>query len=634
MDPPIRPDHLGEPVHIGGFQLGQLPVLQDGLDDRMLAPQLLQHVGVGGVASLGLFHRGQSQLVKEDAAQLLGGVDVELLPRQRKDGCLGPLYPLGEHLSEADQRPPVHQHPFPLHLRQHWAEGQLDLLVQRPQVQLLQPLSQRLVEGPDKGAVGYQGAHWGRRVGQGAEGPLLQIGGGLGELLVVVGHPQLLQLVAAVSRGQEIGRHFGVKDEVPGLDPLVQQGFPKLLDPMGRLADAWGEELPQELVVAVQPAGEKQRRPGEALTLLPLHAHGVQPGQSQHIHLVQPPPQGKQLLHPLPALHHLALTGSGDRGRLCIPLSLGCGESVFIDELGKLQPEEELVQGGPVRLPAQVCLRCELDGSVGADGGQIIGHAGHLLPLGQLFDHSRLGWGVSGHLDLRHGRVQQVDGSIPLDQGHGRLLPHPFHPGDVVAGIPHEGFQIDNVDGPEAVLLLKGLRGHIPGGGTAHAGGHQLDGGGLCHQLEGVLVPCDHHGLPPGGSILHRDGADEVVRLPSVQLVHGDVQGREDLLQDGHLTGQLVGHPLAGGLIALIGQMAEGGGLPVKGDTQCLRFALVQQLVQDGQKAEHRIGGLAVPGGQVLAHAVKGPIDNGIPIQDHQFFHRVCPPVSGPQPEE
>ena len=31
---------------------------------------------------------------------------------------------------------------------------------------------------------------------------------------------------------------------------------------------------------------------------------------------------------------------------------------------------------------------------------------------------------------------------------------------------------------------------------------------------------------------------------PSVQLVHGDVQGREDLLQDGHLTGQLVGHPL------------------------------------------------------------------------------------------
>ncbi len=113
VDAPVVPDHLGEPVHIGGLELGQLPVLQDAVDDGVLPPELVQHLGVGGIARLSLLHRGQAQLVEEDAAQLLGGVDVELLPRQRKDGCLGPCDPLGEHLSEADQRPPVHQHPFP-----------------------------------------------------------------------------------------------------------------------------------------------------------------------------------------------------------------------------------------------------------------------------------------------------------------------------------------------------------------------------------------------------------------------------------------------------------------------------------------------------------------------------------------
>lgn len=150
-----------------------------------------------------------------------------------------------------------------------------------------------------------------------------------------------------------------------------------------------------------------------------------------------------------------------------------------------------------------------------------------------------------GHLNLRHGRVQQVDGSIPLDQGHGRLLPHPFHPGDVVAGIPHEGFQIDNVDGPEAVLLLKGLPGVIS---RVAVRPMRVDTSltvvvsvtNWRESLSPVTTTVSH----PAAVSFTEMMADEVVRLPSVQLVHGDVQGREDLLQDGHLTGQLVGIPL------------------------------------------------------------------------------------------
>ena len=106
-----------------------------------------------------------------------------------------------------------------------------------------------------------------------------------------------------------------------------------------------------------------------------------------------------------------------------------------------------------------------------------------------------------------------------------------------------------------------------------------VDGGGVGDQLEGVLVAGDDHGTPPGGGVRHRDGADQVIGLPAVQLVHGDVHGGEDILQNGHLTGQFVGHAVAVGLVALVGQVAEGGGLAVEGDAQGLGLLLLQQFV-------------------------------------------------------
>ena len=74
VDAPVGADDLGEALHIGGVQLGQLAVVQNLVDDGMGGPQLLQHLGAGGVARLGLFHRGQAHLLKENVPQLLGGV--------------------------------------------------------------------------------------------------------------------------------------------------------------------------------------------------------------------------------------------------------------------------------------------------------------------------------------------------------------------------------------------------------------------------------------------------------------------------------------------------------------------------------------------------------------------------------
>ena len=177
------------------------------------------------------------------------------------------------------------------------------------------------------------------------------------------------------------------------------------------------------------------------------------------------------------------------------------------------------------------------------------------------------------------------------------------------------------MDGVKAVFLPESVGRHVLGGGAAHAGGHQLHRGVVGDQLEGVLVAGDHNGIPSGGGILGGDGAHQVVRLPAVHLIDGDVHGGQHVLQNGHLAGQLVGHPLPGGLVAVIGQMAEGGSLAVKGDAQGVGVAVVQQLAQDIQKAEDGVGRLAGAGGEILAHPVKGPVDQGVAVQDHQFFH-------------
>ena len=176
------------------------------------------------------------------------------------------------------------------------------------------------------------------------------------------------------------------------------------------------------------------------------------------------------------------------------------------------------------------------------------------------------------------------------------------------------------MDGVEAVLRPERLRGHILGGSLPHAGGDQLDPGPVRHQLQAVLVPGDGHAFPPCGLALPGDGADEVVGLVARKLVPGDVHGVQHLLEDGHLDGKLLGHPLALGLVAVVGKVAEGGLPPVEGDAQGVGRLLLRQAQQGGHKAVDRVGWRTVPGGQG-AHAVKRAIDDAVSVDHHQL-HR------------
>ena len=115
---------------------------------------------------------------------------------------------------------------------------------------------------------------------------------------------------------------------------------------MGDLFDAGGEKAPQEVVVAVQLVRKEQG--GFAILFVPpLHAHPPQLGQGQKGHMVPLPPQGEQLLHPRPAVHLLALAGAEE---LCLRRSSGRAgvKAQLVDELGKLQLQQQVIQGALV----------------------------------------------------------------------------------------------------------------------------------------------------------------------------------------------------------------------------------------------------------------------------------------------
>ena len=194
------------------------------------------------------------------------------------------------------------------------------------------------------------------------------------------------------------------------------------------------EKSPQKLVVSLEFVCEEQG--GVVLLLVEpaLHTYYVQPRQGQDIHAVLGRPEGQQLLQPDLCGDDLGGTGVF-RPRLALGLSLplGSGEVVLVDELGEFQIQEQLVQSVVVRRLAQVALRVEIDGGVGVDGGQVIGHAGVPLALNELLPGGGL------HVHLVQVGIQPVDGGLLGQQGHGRLLPDALHPGDVVRGIPHQG---------------------------------------------------------------------------------------------------------------------------------------------------------------------------------------------------
>ena len=565
MNPPVGGHHLAQSLHIGGVQLGELAVVQHRPHDLVLGAQLFQHVHVGGPARLGFLHRGQAQLVKEDMAQLLGGEDVELLPGQPVDLRLERVDAQLELPAEVGQGLGVHQHARPLHPGQHRAQGKFNVRQDGQQAELLQFRLKQPVKHLDPGGVLVPGGLGLETIVQQGEGRLVLVGGGLLHLLLEVGHHQLAQLVAPGGGVEKVRRQLRVEHEALRLDPLVQQGAAQLLRPVSHLVYPGAEQGGQQGVVVPLVGGGADVVQVRLALPAEGHRHPRQIRQGQDGRAVRPLPPGQ-------GGGKIRLGAHGDHGDLDLRPLLGRvrpggagGELQLVDELGELQVQQGLVQRRIVEGLTFRVRRVEAHGRVAADGGQLLAEPRAVRPLGELLHQPRLGGGVRGGADVRHMVVEVLHRVVELHQGQGGLFPHPFDTRVVVGGIPHEGLQVDHVHGVKAVFRPERLRGHVPGGGLAHAGGHQLHGGAAVHQLEGVLVPGDDHRIAPLSGVHPGHGAQQVVRLPALQLVPADVHGVQHLLQHRHLHRQLLRHPLALGLVLGEGPVPEGGRAHIEG---------------------------------------------------------------------
>ena len=363
--------------------------------------------------------------------------------------------------------------------------------------------------------------------------------------------------------------------------------------------------------VRAHPVRQDDRADGDFILLHAVHRQTLQVGQGQHGHPRGVLPQGQQLfqagrvgdqLHLAGALHHFLRLRAGLGGR----------QAVALDELVELQLQEQLVQGIPVGRLAQGVLWLERNGRVTADACQVVGQFRLLPSLGELFAHRRF------QVQVVQLFVDFRNGAVLLDEALGGLLADALHAGDLVGGVPPQTLQVDHFDGLEAVLLLKGRRGHLLHGGLSAAGGDQVHGGVVGDQLKGIPVAGDDDAIPALLLTGTGDGAQQVVRLPAVQLVGGDAHGGQNFLQDRHLHGQLLRHGMALGLVALVGQVAEGGGFPVEGHAEGVRLFVVGELLQNVQEAEEGVGVQPIPSGE-QAHPIKGTVDDRVPVQYHQF---------------
>ena len=292
-------------------------------------------------------------------------------------------------------------------------------------------------------------------------------------------------------------------------------------------------------------------------------------------------------------------------------------QTVAVDKLLKFQPDKQVVKLFASGFPHQVFLRRKLNGRVPADGRQVVGQIGALLAVLQLFKE------LSLHVFRRQVLIDPVQSSEFFQQVSRRFGPDARYAGDIVGAVAHEGFQVDKAQGFQAVFLKEHRRRVVGCDGLACLGAHQLHRHVLIHQLQAVAVAGEDDALPalPAADVRH--SADDVVGLPALTFVDGDIHGGKDLLHHGHLHGKLLGHPVAGRLVALVLQMAEGGAVEVKGNAQGVGLFLHRDLLQNIQEAEDGVGIQALPGGQ-RPHAVKGAVDDAVAIQYHQL-HSVPP---------
>ena len=239
--PVLAVDRRGQRVHVGALELLQLAVLQD--QAGQLVPhrgELLQHVGVGGGAGLGLLEDRELLLLEQDRRELPRRVDVEVHARHLRDLDLQPPEVGAQLLAQPGEERAVDADPLPLHVHQHLDQRHLDVAEQVLHLDLAQRRREEVVQGEHGGAVGAA-VVGGREHGDLGEGDLRlslphHVLVGLHRAAEVL-EAEVVDRVGAAAGIEHEAREHRVVGDAGQLDPGAAQHLPVVLDVVAGLGD-------------------------------------------------------------------------------------------------------------------------------------------------------------------------------------------------------------------------------------------------------------------------------------------------------------------------------------------------------------------------------------------------------------
>jgi len=233
--------------------------------------------------------------------------------------------------------------------------------------------------------------------------------------------------------------------------------------------------------------------------------------------------------------------------------------------------EAQLLEGlpGPGLFHPRVNQLCE------GDRQFQIRHDGHeTLHQGQSLQGGFQAIPVGFALEFAAVSQDLVQVAVLFHQVPGPLLADALHALDVVAGIPHEGEHVHHLSGSHAEAFLDPS---LIDPDLAIPVVQYLDLPGIIHQLQQVLVRTHDHRGEPCSRCLAGQGAQDVIGLEARQLHDGNVQGQDQLPDQGDLRPEVLGHLGTVGLVFRVDDVAEGGLGAVEDAGQVGRLVLVHQ---------------------------------------------------------
>jgi diadenosine tetraphosphatase ApaH/serine/threonine PP2A family protein phosphatase len=208
-----------------------------------------------------------------------------------------------------------------------------------------------------------------------------------------------------------------------------------------------------------------------------------------------------------------------------------------------------------------------------------------------------------------------VERAILADERGGLLGADARHARDVVRGVPLEAIEVRHERGGDAVVEVlharwvhdRDLADALLGGDHAHVlGGELVDvavAGEEQHVVAGLLAP-------------EREGAQDVVALPALELADGHVKHAQELLDHGELLVQVRVHRRALCLVAGHHLHAHERLALVEGADDAVGPEAVHHLDEHVEEPEQGVGRPSVRRAHGLANRVERAVHEGVPVYD------------------